>query len=88
MKEEKIRKFADKQGTIKQTKNSTTEATLILCGYSGERANYKCPHISWFWSSIVTADKKIKLKEQLLGKWNQELIVKHPCKVDRYSYFK
>ena len=37
----KIRKFADKQRTIKeQSKNiSNTEATLILCGYSGERAN-------------------------------------------------
>ena len=41
MKEEKIRKFDDTQGTIKQAQNSTTEATLILCtcGYSGERAN-------------------------------------------------
>ena len=40
----RIRKFADRQRTdrqtIKQTKNSSkTEATLILCGYSGERAN-------------------------------------------------
>ena len=40
----KWRKFADKQRTIKQrTKNrqtngSKTEPTLILCGYSGERA--------------------------------------------------
>ena len=32
----RIRKFYDKQ----RTKNSSnTEATLILCGYSGERAN-------------------------------------------------
>ena len=39
MRRRKIRKFADRQ-TIKQSKNSSkTEATLILCGYSGERAN-------------------------------------------------
>ena len=32
--------LTSKQRTIKQTKNgSNTEATLILCGYSGERAN-------------------------------------------------
>ena len=37
--ENKIRKFAYKH-TIKQTKsNSKAEATLILCGSSGERAN-------------------------------------------------
>ena len=43
-----MRKFADKEQssnqTIKQTNKqingSNTEATLILCGYSGERANY------------------------------------------------
>ena len=37
----RIRKFADKQRTDKeQTENSSkTEATLILCGSSGERAN-------------------------------------------------
>ena len=35
-----MRKFADKeQRTIKQSDGSKTEATLILCGYSGERAN-------------------------------------------------
>ena len=35
-----MRKFADKeQRTIRQTQNSNTEATLILCGYSGSRAN-------------------------------------------------
>ena len=39
-----MRKFADKQRTnkeqsSKQIKGSNTEATLILCGYSGERAN-------------------------------------------------
>ena len=40
MKEEKIRKFAYKEQTDRQTQNiSNTEATLILCGYSGERAN-------------------------------------------------
>ena len=38
MKEEKIRKFTIKQ-TDRQTLNiSKTEPTLILCGYSGERA--------------------------------------------------
>ena len=39
--ENKIRKFAYREQTIKQrTKsNSKTEATLILCGSSGERAN-------------------------------------------------
>ena len=32
----KIRKFAYKEQTLNQTKNiSNTEATLILCGYSG-----------------------------------------------------
>ena len=36
----KIRKFASRQGTKNnQTDGSKTEATLILCGYSGERAN-------------------------------------------------
>jgi len=34
-----MRKFADTQAQNNQTKNSNTEATLILCGYSGERAN-------------------------------------------------
>ena len=39
MRRRKIRKFAYNQAD-KQTKNSSkTEATLILCGYSGERAN-------------------------------------------------
>ena len=39
MRRRKIRKFADKQSST-QTKNiSNTEATLILCGYLGERAN-------------------------------------------------
>ena len=42
--ENKIRKFAYREQTIKQTENnqsmnSKTEATLILCGSSGERAN-------------------------------------------------
>ena len=39
----KIRKFADRQRTnrqsSRQTDSSNTEATLILCGSSGERAN-------------------------------------------------
>ena len=37
----RIRKFADRQRTDRQrTENSSkTEATLILCGSSGERAN-------------------------------------------------
>ena len=39
MKEEKIRKFADTQSDKEQSSSSKTEATLILCGYSGERAN-------------------------------------------------
>ena len=35
-----MRKFADKQTKNKeQSSGSNTEATLILCGYSGERAN-------------------------------------------------
>ena len=38
-----MRKFASKQTsrhrTIKQADGSNTEATLILCGYSGSRAN-------------------------------------------------
>ena len=35
-----MRKFAENKQTIKQTKNSSkTEATLILCESSGERAN-------------------------------------------------
>ena len=44
--ENKIRKFAyreqtDNQTNREQTKsNSKTEATLILCGSSGERANF------------------------------------------------
>ena len=36
--ENKIRKFAHRQSS-KQSLNSNTEATLILCGSSGERAN-------------------------------------------------
>ena len=39
MKEEKIRKFASKHTSKEQSNGSNTEATLILCGYSGERAN-------------------------------------------------
>ena len=36
----RIRKFADREQTDNQTKNSSkTEATLILCESSGERAN-------------------------------------------------
>ena len=34
-----MRKFADKEHIIKQTQNSNTETTLILCGYSRELAN-------------------------------------------------
>ena len=34
-----MRKFAYKQSSREQTNGSKTEATLILCGYSGERAN-------------------------------------------------
>ena len=34
-----MRKFADTQAENNQASGSTTEATLILCGYSGERAN-------------------------------------------------
>jgi len=42
--ENKIRKFAHREQTDNQTLreqslNSKTEATLILCGSSGERAN-------------------------------------------------
>ena len=35
----RIRKFADKEHTHNQTDSSNTEATLILCGSLGERAN-------------------------------------------------
>ena len=39
----KMRKFADthtsKEQSSRQTDGSKTEANLILCGYSGERAN-------------------------------------------------
>ena len=34
-----MRKFADTHTKNNQTDGSKTEATLILCGYSGERAN-------------------------------------------------
>ena len=34
-----MRKFASKQTIKQRTNGSNTEATLILCGYSGERAN-------------------------------------------------
>ena len=38
--ENKIRKFAHREQTENnQSMNSKTEATLILCGSSGERAN-------------------------------------------------
>ena len=43
MRRRKMRKFADthtsKEQSSRQTDGSKTEATLILCGYSGERAN-------------------------------------------------
>ena len=40
MRRRKIRKFADREQSSRQTENSSkTEATLILCGSSGERAN-------------------------------------------------
>ena len=39
MRRRKIRKFADTQAKNNQADGSKTEATLILCGYSGERAN-------------------------------------------------
>ena len=39
MRRRKIRKFADRQTSKEQSDGSNTEATLILCGYSGERAN-------------------------------------------------
>jgi len=41
MRRRKMRKFADKEQRTKnnQANGSNTEATLILCGYSGERAN-------------------------------------------------
>ena len=35
----------DREQTIKQSMNSKTEATLILCGSSGERANILIKHI-------------------------------------------
>ena len=39
MRRRKIRKFADNQASRHSENSSKTEATLILCGYSGERAN-------------------------------------------------
>ena len=36
---EKIYNQTDRQAKNKQSNGSNTEATLILCGYSGERAN-------------------------------------------------
>ena len=39
MKEGKMRKFDDKEQTIRQSSVSTTESTLILSGYSRELAN-------------------------------------------------
>ena len=39
MRRRKIRKFTIKQTDKEQTDSSNTEATLILCGSSGERAN-------------------------------------------------
>ena len=35
----KVIKFGDRQSSREQTNNSKTEATLLLCGSSGERAN-------------------------------------------------
>merc|ERR1712081_107097 len=40
----KICRHTDRQGTSNQTNGSNTEATLILCGYSGERANNRGDH--------------------------------------------
>ena len=55
----KIRKFASrhtsKEQSDNQTKNSNTEATLILCGYSGERANNKR---SGRWCLLFEAEPK------------------------------
>ena len=46
MRRRKIRKFADREQSSKQTENSSkTEATLILCGSSGEWANYNIPKV-------------------------------------------
>ena len=36
-----MRKFAYTQANKEQSNGSNTEATLILCGYSGERANFQ-----------------------------------------------
>ena len=47
MRRRKMRKFADtqtsKEQSSRQANGSNTEATLILCGYSGERANKRHP---------------------------------------------
>ena len=44
--ENKIRKFAHREQTENRQRilNSKTEATLILCGWSGERANNRLEH--------------------------------------------
>ena len=47
-----MRKFADKEQAIKQVNGSNTEATLILCGYSGERANYSITGMYYIMDSI------------------------------------
>ena len=50
-----MRKFADREQSSKQTKNSSnTEATLILCGSSGERANNRGD------STIIEEDEEKK----------------------------
>ena len=41
--QKKIRKFDENKHTHTHTENSITEATLIPCGSSGERANYGPP---------------------------------------------
>ena len=59
MRRRKIRKFADNQAD-KQTQNSSnTDATLILCGSSGERANkYPFHHIIMFTKLIAGNDSE------------------------------
>ena len=57
-----MRKFAENRQSNKQTDSSNTEATLILCGSSGERANIlipqKLPEYLKFWN-LKNSMKKI-----------------------------
>ena len=79
-----MRKFADKEQAIKQVNGSNTEATLILCGYSGERANniweeFKYVQLTAFYpkDSQMTADTsrfKVPLYHEFMRKEGKECV--------------